>query len=231
MPFLEDSGIESEDKPSLINEDNAMLTTTTTDLRLKNETSEHMADLEVVFKGSICQNTQSCTTMYKASKDLSIVDHHHHHHHQHDSNSDIEDHIQPPNTCRILQRKLELKVERAKRNYNQYQEENKRKSQSSTLIPISRLPIPGESQHKPLVDYNSESDDGEEVSFFPHNEQRKQRMNKKCPELSDTFSIQEMIIDSDLESNDSQNLELLTPRLKKSFIDQLSGCFCFPRNS
>uniref|UniRef100_A0A1A9UNN8 Uncharacterized protein n=1 Tax=Glossina austeni TaxID=7395 RepID=A0A1A9UNN8_GLOAU len=223
MPFLEDSGIESEDKPSLINEDNEMLKTTT-DLRVKNETSEHMADLEVVFKSSICQNTQLCTTMYKASKDMSIVDHR-------DSNSDIEDHIQPPNTCRILQRKLELKVERAKRNYNQYQEENKRKSQSSTLIPISRLPIPGESQHKPLVDYNTESDDGEEVSFFPHNEQRKQRMNKKCPELSDTFSIQEMIIDSDLESNDSQNLELLTPRLKKSFIDQLSGCFCFSHNS
>uniref|UniRef100_A0A1B0G3I5 Uncharacterized protein n=1 Tax=Glossina morsitans morsitans TaxID=37546 RepID=A0A1B0G3I5_GLOMM len=223
MPFLEDSGIESEDKPSLINEDNEMLTTTR-DLRLTNETSEHMADLEVVFKGSICQNTQLCSTMYKASKDMSIADHR-------DSNSDIEDHIQRPNTCRILQRKLELKVERAKRNYNQYQEENKRKSQSSTLIPISRLPIPGESQHKPLVDYNTESDDGEEVSFFPHNEQRKQRMNKKCPELSDTFSIQEMIIDSDLESNDSQNLELLTPRLKKSFIDQLSGCFCFSHNS
>uniref|UniRef100_A0A1A9ZFP9 Uncharacterized protein n=1 Tax=Glossina pallidipes TaxID=7398 RepID=A0A1A9ZFP9_GLOPL len=223
MPFLEDSGIESEDKPSLINEDNEMLTTTT-DLRLTNETSEHMVDLEVVFKGSICQNTQLCTTMYKASKDMSIVDHR-------DSNSDTEDHIHRPNTCRILQRKLELKVERAKRNYNQYQEENKRKSQSSTLIPISRLPIPGESQHKPLVDYNTESDDGEEVSFFPPNEQRKQRMNKKCPELSDTFSIQEMIIDSDLESNDSQNLELLTPRLKKSFIDQLSECFCFSHNS
>lgn len=30
---------------------------------------------------------------------------------------------EPPNTCRILQRKLELKVERARRNYTQYQEE------------------------------------------------------------------------------------------------------------
>lgn len=78
-----------------------------------------MADLEVVFKRSICQNTQLCSTMYKASKDMSMAD-------QRDSNSDIEDRIQRPNTCRILQRKLELKVERAKRNYNQYQEENVR---------------------------------------------------------------------------------------------------------
>lgn len=30
---------------------------------------------------------------------------------------------EPPNTCRILQRKLELKVERARRNYTQFQEE------------------------------------------------------------------------------------------------------------
>uniref|UniRef100_A0A1A9X2M0 Uncharacterized protein n=1 Tax=Glossina brevipalpis TaxID=37001 RepID=A0A1A9X2M0_9MUSC len=221
MPFLEDSGIESEDKPSLINEDNGMLSTT--DLRLADETSDHMADLEVVFRSSTSQNTQSCTgTTYNVSTDLSPV---------HYNYSDDEDHTQTPNTCRILQRKLELKVERAKRNYNQYQEGNKRKSQSSTLLPISRLPIPGDSQHKPLVDYNTESDDGEEVSFFPHNEERKKRLNRKCPELTDTFSIQEMIIDSDLESNDSQNLELLTPRLKKSFVDQLSGCFCFSHNS
>lgn len=45
---------------------------------------------------------------------------------------------EPPNTCRILQRKLELKVERARRNYTQFQEEQVRVaappgSETSTL--------------------------------------------------------------------------------------------------
>ncbi|TMW44405.1 hypothetical protein DOY81_010517, partial [Sarcophaga bullata] len=125
--------------------------------------------------------------------------------------------------------KLELKVERAKRNYSQYQETNKRKSQSSTLIPISRLSIPGDQEQKPLVDYKSDSDECEEISFFP--EQQLKGRSRRHAELSDTFSIQEMTIDSDLESNDSQNLELLTPRLKRNFIDYLATCFCFQPSS
>ena len=130
----------------------------------------------------------------------------------------------------------------------------KRKSQSSTLIPISRLPIPGDQEQKPLVDYKSDrylyafkhytthqsysnmynplhllSDECEEISFFP--EQQLKGRSKRHAELSDTFSIQEMTIDSDLESNDSQNLELLTPRLKRNFIDYLATCFCFQPSS
>lgn len=50
---------------------------------------------------------------------------------------------------------------------------------------------------------------------------------KRHTELTDTFSIQEMTIDSDLESNDSQNLEFLTPRLKKNFLDYFATCLCF----
>lgn len=69
-----------------------------------------MADLEVSFRG----DTEPQTTSYKA-RDLSPTQ---------NSSSDVEESIRPPNTCRILQRKLELKVERAKRNYSHYQEEN-----------------------------------------------------------------------------------------------------------
>ncbi|XP_026850993.1 uncharacterized protein LOC6587602 isoform X4 [Drosophila persimilis] len=148
---------------------------------------------------------------------------------------------EPPNTCRILQRKLELKVERARRNYTQFQEEQQcacipqtTKTQSSTLIPINRLPIPGEPEHKPLVDYKSESsDDAEEISFFPAQLKRAKRRQQANHELTDTFSIQEMTIDSDLESDDSagtQNLELLLPSMKTTILDKFRNCFgCWRR--
>jgi hypothetical protein len=116
------------------------------------------------------------------------------------------------NTCKVLQRKLELKVERAKKNYNQLKDESKVSeptSKSSTLMPITRLPIPGVVEQQPLVEYKSENSDNDEfdVSFFPHN---KTKSNLKI-DLTDTFSIQEMTIESDCDTDDSQNLELLSP--------------------
>ncbi|XP_065368600.1 uncharacterized protein LOC135961057 [Calliphora vicina] len=208
MPFLDDSGIESEDKSSLLAEEQD------SSYILRNDTAEHMADLEVTFRGP----TETQDSSFKANNSSPV-----------NLSSDPKDTLKPSNTCRILQRKLELKVERAKRNYSHYQETNKRKSQSATLIPISRLSIPGDLEQKPLVDYKSESDDCEEISFFP-NEHHKGR-SKRQAELSDTFSIQEMTIDSDLESNDSQNLELLSPHLKRGFLDYLATCFCFQPSS
>ncbi|XP_023302583.2 uncharacterized protein LOC111684603 [Lucilia cuprina] len=212
MPFLEDSGIESEDKSSLLAEEHDL------NYLLRNNTEEHMANLDVKFSGPTSIITKSQASSLKATSSS-----------QTNISNEPEESLKPPNTCRILQRKLELKVERAKRNYSHYQETNKRKSQSATLIPISRLSIPGDFEQKPLVDYKSESDDCEEISFFP-NEHHKVR-SKRQAELSDTFSIQEMTIDSDLESNDSQNLELLTPHLKRSFIDYLAMCLCFHQSS
>lgn len=73
-------------------------------------TTDHMADLEISFRGT----ADSESTSYN-NRDSSPVHH---------SSSDAEDAIKPPNTCRILQRKLELKVERAKRNYSHYQEDS-----------------------------------------------------------------------------------------------------------
>ncbi|XP_037911551.1 uncharacterized protein LOC119651829 isoform X2 [Hermetia illucens] len=124
-------------------------------------------------------------------------------------------------TCKILQRKLELKVERAKKNYSQLQEENAKKAKPSNLIPIDRLQIPGYAENQPLVDYKSESDDGEEVSFFPS-----KLKSAKKQDLTDTFSIQEMTIESDnTDDSESQNLELLPPSSNSKFLDRLLSCF------
>lgn len=52
-------------------------------------------------------------------------------------------------------------------------------------------------------------------------------MSKKL-DLSDTFSLQEMTIESDSgeESGDSQNLELLPPSVRIQFLDKLVNYFC-----
>ncbi|XP_058455720.1 uncharacterized protein LOC131433016 [Malaya genurostris] len=114
------------------------------------------------------------------------------------------------NTCKILQRKLELKVERAKRNYRQMYEEQEcnpeQTPKSSSMIPISRLAIPGggciqDGQQPPLVDVNSDEDELEAVTFFPRPDRNglANRRHNTRQELSDTFSIQEMTIESDQE--------------------------------
>lgn len=72
------------------------------------------------------------------------------------SDNECNSKLKNVNTCKILQRKLELKVERAKRNYSQLHEENDLKKKSSSLIPINRLKIPGCIEEQPLVEYKSD---------------------------------------------------------------------------
>ncbi|ALC46148.1 CG31051 [Drosophila busckii] len=203
---MEDSGIDSEDRQSNIYEDGAAGL-----LKSASGAPKHMSDLEfeVAFRGA--SKVYAPTTI------------------EIDEQARNAERNEPPNTCRILQRKLELKVERARRNYTQYQEEQATKTQAATLIPINRLPIPGEQEQKPLVDYKSESsDEAEEISFFPAQLKRAKRRQQQS-ELTDTFSIQEMTIESDLESDDSggtQNLELLLPSMKSNVLDKLKSCLC-----
>ncbi|EDW81486.1 uncharacterized protein Dwil_GK11000 [Drosophila willistoni] len=203
---MEDSGIDSEDRQSNIYDDGAGAAGL---LKTVSGAPKHMSDLEfeVAFRGA---SKVYAPTTIEIDEDEATTNH------------------EPPNTCRILQRKLELKVERARRNYTQFQEEQATKTQSSTLIPINRLPIPGEAEQKPLVDYKSESsDEAEEISFFPAQLKRAKRRQQNH-ELTDTFSIQEMTIESDLESDDSnatQNLELLLPSMKSNILDKLKSCF------
>ncbi|XP_064550925.1 uncharacterized protein LOC135437036 [Drosophila montana] len=204
---MEDSGIDSEDRQSNIYEDGAAGL-----LKTASGAPKHMSDLEfeVAFRGA--------SKVY-APTTIEIDE---------DRAGRGTERNEPPNTCRILQRKLELKVERARRNYTQFQEEQATKTQAATLIPINRLPIPGEQEQKPLVDYKSESsDEAEEISFFPAQLRRAKRRQQN-PELTDTFSIQEMTIESDLDSDDSggtQNLELLLPSMKSNILDKLKSCF------
>uniref|UniRef100_A0A182PGJ1 Uncharacterized protein n=1 Tax=Anopheles epiroticus TaxID=199890 RepID=A0A182PGJ1_9DIPT len=113
-------------------------------------------------------------------------------------------------TCKILQRKLELKVERAKRNYRQMyhdgqQDPIEKEPKISSLIPISRLPIPTGRESHQLVDVNTGFNSDEElenVSFFPRQNRKGSGGANTRQELSDTFSIQEMTIESDNDDLD-----------------------------
>lgn len=129
-------------------------------------------------------------------------------------------------SCKVLQRKLELKVERAKRNYSQLYEENGTKSKSSSMIPITRLQIPGCQENVPLVEYNTDEhtdddDDCDEISFFPARTKSRTKQD-----LSDTFSIQEMTIETDTDESESQNLELLPPSDGDKSIEKILSCLC-----
>ena len=117
----------------------------------------------------------------------------------------------------------------------------------SSLIPISRLPIPGGNQENKLVEYQGESDEdlNDQMSFFPSAKLKKAVKQ----ELSDTFSIQEMTIESDdneiqltgtakyrrvnvndddddEDDSESQNLELHPPSFKTNVIDKLRSFLC-----
>uniref|UniRef100_A0A182NRZ7 Uncharacterized protein n=1 Tax=Anopheles dirus TaxID=7168 RepID=A0A182NRZ7_9DIPT len=120
-------------------------------------------------------------------------------------------------TCKILQRKLELKVERAKRNYKQMyqdgQETAEKEPKISSLIPISRLPIPAGRDSHQLVDVNTgfnSDDDLENVSFFPRPNRKGSAGTNTRQELSDTFSIQEMTIESDNDDLDFEQCRKLS---------------------
>ncbi|XP_058059853.1 uncharacterized protein LOC131210598 [Anopheles bellator] len=135
-----------------------------------------------------------------------------------DSSTQLREHsaTAQQSTCKILQRKLELKVERAKRNYKQMyhteQEVHEKESQISSLIPISRLPIPGCRDSQQLVDVNTgfnSDDDLENVSFFPR-PIPKASGSQTRQELSDTFSIQEMTIESDNDDLDFEQCRKLS---------------------
>ncbi|KAK0085293.1 hypothetical protein PV325_005478 [Microctonus aethiopoides] len=119
-----------------------------------------------------------------------------------------------------LQRKLEARIEQAKRiqrNNSEYikvetndYKTNSTSSKSIGLIPIQRLPIPhcseSMSHHEqyPLVEYwqsdSTESED--ETTLFPLSRGNKDHSGKHKQDLTDTFSIQE----SSEGSEDSLNL-------------------------
>lgn len=92
-------------------------------------TASHMADLEVVFRGSsgptagrsvntvVPEGMPDKTTATKALTPAALTAR------ESEDDSTATSNQPAPNTCRILQRKLELKVERARRNFSQHQQQ------------------------------------------------------------------------------------------------------------
>ncbi|KYM96980.1 PREDICTED: uncharacterized protein LOC108778893 [Cyphomyrmex costatus] len=130
------------------------------------------------------------------------------------------------NTTKQLQKKLEIRIEQAKRiqRNSDYiklpKHDNENASSSAGLISIQRLPIPRKNkEHLPLVEYwHSESESEDEMTLFPV---KSKDSSKHKQDLTDTFSIGEL---SD-ESEDSLNLDPAQP--PRPFIRTYvpTGCF------
>ncbi|XP_020281480.1 uncharacterized protein LOC109853610 [Pseudomyrmex gracilis] len=130
------------------------------------------------------------------------------------------------NTTKQLQKKLETRIEQAKRiqrnsDYVKLPKyDNDNTSSSSGLISIQRLPIPHKNkEHLPLVEYwHSESESDGEMTLFPA---KSKDSSKHKQDLTDTFSIGEL---SD-ESEDSLNLDPAQPPrpFMRTYVP--NGCF------
>lgn len=124
-------------------------------------------------------------------------------------------------TCKVLQRKLELKAERSRHNFTKtYVSFDSHEKKSTTLIPLERLPIPQRPEQQPLVDYKSSDISDDESNFFPI----KLGPDRKY-ELTDTFSLHEMTIETDDEDG-AQNLELKFSDPTNSWLDRLKQWSC-----
>lgn len=142
---------------------------------------------------------------------------------------------QPPqhnSTTKQLQKKLEARIEQAKRiqrnsdyvKLSKYDKGSGSGSSTAGLISIQRLPIPHKNKERlPLVEYwHSESESEDEMTLFPISKSKDSTKHKQ--DLTDTFSIEEM----SEESEDSLNLgpAQTSPELKflKSYA-RTADCF------
>lgn len=89
----------------------------------------HMADLEVVFRGSsVPEATTNKTIAPKTVTSAALTAG------ESEDDSTTTSNQPAPNTCRILQRKLELKVERARRNFSQHQQQQEQVCKPSIIM-------------------------------------------------------------------------------------------------
>lgn len=89
------------------------------------------------------------------------------------------------------------------------------------MIPINRLPIPNRPETQPLVEYKSSDCSDTEETFFPV----KLSTNKRI-DMTDTFSLQEMTIESD-DEDEAQNLELrFAAPTEKNWLSKIKGWTC-----
>ncbi|XP_060811450.1 uncharacterized protein LOC132904757 isoform X1 [Bombus pascuorum] len=125
-------------------------------------------------------------------------------------------------TTKQLQRKLEARIEQAKRiqrnsDYVKLPKYDKGCGSSSSaagLISIQRLPVPNKNkEHLPLVEYwHSDSESEGEMTLFPTTKSKDSSKHKQ--DLTDTFSIEEM----SEESEDSLNLGPAQPSPELKFM-------------
>lgn len=144
----------------------------------------------------------------------------------------------------MLQKKLQLKVERAKKNYSALHSRGDNEDwdvcvaqpKSTNLIAISRLQYPGRRQDQTLIEYREVNSGGggrggvdnmdeedmlsdEEAKFFASKHKKLMKQD-----LTDTFSIQEMTIESDSHSESgSDTLELLPPPTDAQYWEKLGA--------
>ncbi|XP_043284319.1 uncharacterized protein [Venturia canescens] len=114
--------------------------------------------------------------------------------------SSSQTHNSERSTTKQLQKKLEARIEQAKRiqRSSEYIKlPNNDKSSAVTtnttgLIPIKRLPIPRKNnEHHPLVEYwHSDSESEDESTLFPISRGKESTKHKQ--DLTDTFSIEEL---------------------------------------
>ncbi|KAK4885778.1 hypothetical protein RN001_002049 [Aquatica leii] len=114
-----------------------------------------------------------------------------------DSSRSPSRNLPPPSSTRNLQRKLESRIEHARRLHQEYHT-------TPGLIPIQRLPIPGARDHQPLVQWDTDDSEEDIVNFFPLS----RKESRAHQELTDTFSIEEMSISGDEE----EDLHLVPPQ-------------------
>ncbi|XP_053971268.1 uncharacterized protein LOC128888636 [Hylaeus anthracinus] len=113
-------------------------------------------------------------------------------------------------TTKQLQKKLEARIEQAKRiqrnsdyiKLPKYDKGCNGGNSTTGLISIQRLPVPNKSkEHLPLVEYwHSDSESEGEMTLFPTSKSKDSSKHKQ--DLTDTFSIEEL----SEESEDSLNL-------------------------
>ncbi|CRL07349.1 CLUMA_CG020328, isoform A [Clunio marinus] len=169
---MEDSGFDSGDRVA-----NFMQNYNSNNVESENSSSEDIVNVsnriinvktsnrdsidDIVFKSSALPNlvpkfnVDNTTTGSHVSTEQQRKSHHLNEHNKKLSNI---------NTCKGLQRKLEQKVEKAKKNFLQNEKINQmendfetRKSSSTNLIPISRLPFPRNIESQRLVEYKSDN--------------------------------------------------------------------------
>lgn len=136
--------------------------------------------------------------------------------------SSNQTHTAQHSTAKQLQKKLEARIEQARRiqrnsdyvKLPKYDKGSTTGSSTAGLISIQRLPIPNKNkEHLPLVEYwHSESESEDEMTLFPIS--RAKESTKREQDLTDTFSIEEL---SEV-SEDSLNLGPAQPSPELKFM-------------